>query len=129
MHEWNQWYIYQTFHDQDTMIAMKGRTTRVARMFLYSIHRGLAHASTPGTLADGSTQSSRRKMGFLRMPNFYLKKENYYLKSWCEHSCPVPNFDTVRKRPYSVYMCELWNFPICFRRPRRKHSTLRTVIF
>lgn len=61
-------------------------------MFLYSFHSNFADASTPDTQAGGSKQLNRRKMDFLRIPNFYeaiictkiffiSTKENYYLKS------------------------------------------------
>ena len=58
------------FHDQDTMVAMKGTTARISRIFLYLIHIDFAHAPTQDTLADGNRQLSRLKMGFLRMPDF-----------------------------------------------------------
>ena len=29
-------------------------------------------------------------------------------------SIPVPNLNALWKKPYSVYIWELWNFPICF---------------
>ena len=38
---------------------------------------------------------------------------------------PAPNFNTMWKKPYSVYTCELRNFPICFWRSQRKLSSLR----
>ena len=40
-------------------------------------------------------------------------------------SIPVPNFNTLWEKPYSIYTCEFWNFTICFWWSQRKYSSLQ----
>ena len=79
--------------------------SRNFRIFLYLIHSGFSHAPNPDTLAADIRQLSKRKMGFLTMPNFKVfiisKKDNYILK--LDVSIPVPNFDTIWNKLHSVY--------------------------
>ena len=82
---------------------MKKTTARTSRTFLYSIHSDFIRAPT----SDFSFQ--KKKIIILKL----------------DAKIHVPAFNTMWKKPYSVYTCELWNFPIYFCRPKIKLSSLR----
>ena len=56
-----------------------------------------------------------------------ISPENFISK---QHLCKlcvniaVPNFNTLWRKPYSIYTYKLWNFPTCFWWPQRQFSSL-----
>lgn len=100
-----------SFFYQDATLGMKGTIVRTSRIFLYLIWSGFAHIPTSGILADGNWELHRGSMGFLKL-----------MDQFC--SIPVPNFNSLWKKPYSIYICELQNFQMFFKQSQRKFYSL-----